>query len=329
MKLRMFWFAVALVAAVVPLAMAQDTPKEKVDPYSINLEKFEFKGGSLDDFAVAANKAYGSDFAFVVSDERVKKAQIAPFVEAGGYDDGQLRVVVGNVEWALREWVLQNHRFGIEFNKYGKDYVVRTRALNVEEVNELRLNLEFAGGTMNEFVKHLTAQIGSPAPVFVTEDAMDFRIPPVRLANVTLPYVMNMLNGLSVKDTILSVSNDTLYKVTSVKREKRLIGPGITEESEPATITAVYPVGRYLADGAGGAGYKVEDIVTAIETALNLDAADGKTGATIKFHQETKLLIVKALPSQQNLVTQVMLALESELRANANKAKPAGEDKPK
>jgi hypothetical protein len=67
-------------------------------------------------------------------------------------------------------------------------------------------------------------------------------------------------------------------------------------------VCQILPLGKYLTD------YKVEDITTAVKTAWSMMGDD--TGAQLKYHTDTKLLIAVGAPSQLSVLTQVLGSLE-------------------
>lgn len=180
---------------------------------------------------------------------------------------------------------------------------------------------EFKGGTAQELVQSLKRQF-KPAPnVIIPPKLKDTPIPEFELQNVTLADMFQALNSLSEDKSVhwqLSGSSEPIWVLNPINNANNPYGqPGFPGGGYPGGMNAVdpvtgmpintrtckiLPVGKYLKE------YKIEDITTAVKTAWGM--MGDESGAQMKYHTDTKLLIVVGTPEQLNVLTQVLSSLE-------------------
>src|SRR5207253_153661 len=133
----------------------------------------------------------------------------------------------------------------------------------------------------------------------------DVQIPPMKLKNVNVSDVFQALQRASTKTVSWRAARNQYQQATEAYQFSTS-GP-VTENSVWAFSVSrpfarhpeeksyrFYQLGPYLDD------LKIEDITTAIQTALKM--LDAGEGPTLKFHPETKLLIAVGNESDFELI---------------------------
>jgi len=198
-----------------------------------------------------------------------------------------------------------------------------------------RFEVHFKGGKPAELVEALARSARIRPNVIIQPDCQDIDISPFDLHDVTVGEVFVALNMLS------SFSNTTarngswqpsssgggeIWLLTRQvpaqqnpfqQRMATVMGsnPG---SMQPPRVCRVFNLSRYLDQ------FTVEDITTAVQGAWELLNRDEKP--TIKYHKDTKLLIVAGEESQLLVVSDVLRELTSSLAGTpAPKTKPPTE----
>jgi hypothetical protein len=173
----------------------------------------------------------------------------------------------------------------------------------VKETNSLRrFDLNFMGGAPRELVKAIEKATGKPLNAVIPDDCnSDVRIPEISVRNVTVAQLFEAVT-LASKDTRRynsgmgpmgggwSVMTLTYGFRTEGTPNENSIWYFYREKLPEASATPpraacrFYQLSPYLE-----AGYKVEDITTAIETAW--DMLGTAPHPQMKYHKDTKLLI--------------------------------------
>lgn len=187
--------------------------------------------------------------------------------------------------------------------------------------------IEFNGGTAQDLVDLLT-QVVTPAPnIIISPESKNVQVPAFELNNVTLPDLFQALNNLSKDKSAqwqLSGSTEPIWVLTPVHtptdhlsalRQMRVVDP-LTGLPNPYYGKAetrsclVLPVGAYLSN------YNLEDITTAVKTAWGM--LGDETGAEMKFHKDTELLIAVGTKEQLSVLSQVLNSLTRGAREKPN-----------
>ena len=187
--------------------------------------------------------------------------------------------------------------------------------------DEPRFDFKFAGGPVKEFVTALGAARGKPVNVVISKEAESTLIPPVEVYRVTVSALFRALSAASERQVMVRsgstyqvknvgfsfVSSDT-GSADAVWTFRVLDAPeSIAEQPPPAErVVQFYPVAEYLTH------FSVEDITTAIEAGWNLQSetkAEKTPRPTIKFHEETKLLICAGSKLEIEMIPQVLKGL--------------------
>jgi len=157
------------------------------------------------------------------------------------------------------------------------------------QIQEIRVSVDFGGGTLNEYVSALrNAQSKQPINIVVTPEAEDLPVPPVNLIDVPIEAAVEMLEGkyplpesgyasVDVDDySRFGDPNHTLLKVAA-SRDARNVHTSVwsvTEEME--------------------AGLPAEKILAAVEAVLSVFPYE----SNLKFHEATGLLILRGTEDQ-------------------------------
>lgn len=201
---------------------------------------------------------------------------------------------------------------------------------------QVRGSFSFPGGSAQELVATLKKNF-DPAPnVIIPPNLKETPVPEFELQNVTLADMFQALNSLSEDKSVrwqLSGSTEPIWVLNPVEDSNASSGPqagfagggygmaGMMAAVDPRTglpinpgpTCQILPVAKYLKH------YKIEDITTAVKTAWSMMGNDA--AAKMKYHTDTKLLIVVGTPEQLSVLTQVLSSLEANPESEAP---PAG-----
>lgn len=210
----------------------------------------------------------------------------------------------------------------------------------VKVTNSLtKFDLDFPGGTPEDLVKAVEKVIGKPLNTIIPDECSELKISAVSVKNVTVAQLFDALTSVSKKEVRYVGSSydgfdaggkydehNTTYgfKSEGVPSENSIWyfywdkGPmPVTVHSPSPNVCKFYQLSPYLE-----AGYKVEDITTAVETAWKMF---GVTNAPdISYHKDTKILIVVGEEDKVDLIGGVLKQLST-----TPKQKPNDKDLPK
>ena len=192
-----------------------------------------------------------------------------------------------------------------------------------------RFDLDFPGGTPKALVKAIEKSTDRPLNAVIPDAYADFKICAIKVKNVTVPQLFEALKQASkkVERYMIDRPDNNWY----FEEREAMYGFNTTgapdensiwyfyREGEPeayqtisATVCHFYQLSPYL-----DAGYKVEDITTAIGTAWKM------LGTTkppeISYHKDTKVLIVVGEADKIRVVDNVL----GQLSQGKPKEKPA------
>jgi hypothetical protein len=178
------------------------------------------------------------------------------------------------------------------------------------------IDLRFPGGSAADYIEAL-CEASEFLNVLVTPEVHQLDMQPVELKRVDPTAAIRLLDGLRQErpDGALVVDveavpgalfQSVIYKVSAVP-EKR--------GSRPAKAASeVWSLAEIIKGGM-----PAEDVLTAIETALDMFDEDA-AAAEVRFHKETGLLMAFARPEQIEAVDDVVTALTVALRTGAASA---------
>ena len=196
-----------------------------------------------------------------------------------------------------------------------------------------RFDLKFPGGKVKEFVHAVSEALRKPVNVIIPKEGEETLIPAVEVSRVTVSALFTALSNASqhqigvptdVMTTSPGVTNTSIqYKMvgftfrTDEKNSPDAVWTFLVtnppqfltqEPAVPPRTVQYYPVAEYLSH------FTVEDITMAIESGWALQGGAPQPPATIRFHEETKLLICAGTAAQIELIPQVLKGLSQMLR---------------
>jgi hypothetical protein len=181
-----------------------------------------------------------------------------------------------------------------------------------------KFDLDFLGGTPKELVKAVEKTIGKPVNTVIPDDCTDLKIPAVSVKNVTVAQLFEALRLASKTTRRYDVIDPFTWNGTWSERTSTygfqtegvpnensiwfLIKEG--DDSGPfisvaPTVCKFYQLSPYLE-----AGYKVEDVTTAIETAWKMLGVTKMP--TLSYHKDTKVLIAVGDADKVHLIGDVL-----------------------
>jgi hypothetical protein len=167
------------------------------------------------------------------------------------------------------------------------------------------INLQFPGGTLDEYLKALQTAAGKINLIVEAPEAQAIRVPSVQLESVTVRAALGLLTGLHKLADGTNVQV-TLEEFGEIKGDDRVI-PVLRLRTQPWGIqlgsppeVRVWNIGDLLADKK-----KPEGVLTAVETAVGLLDSDHRP-AQIRYHEDTTLLVVSGNSEQLNAIDRVV-----------------------
>ncbi|HET7624538.1 MAG TPA: hypothetical protein VFM25_04675 [Verrucomicrobiae bacterium] len=155
----------------------------------------------------------------------------------------------------------------------------------------------------------------------IPTDAANLKLPPLFVKNVTAPELFIALEAASRKteDYMTSYFQTAYGFKTENRPDENSIWYFFVQKPptppKPAKMCRFYELAPYL-----DAGYKVDDITTAVETAWKML---GETNTpNISYHKDTRLLIAVGEEGQLNLIQEALghLAIPKDKPANESNA---------
>jgi hypothetical protein len=183
-----------------------------------------------------------------------------------------------------------------------------------------RFDLDFPGGAPGDLVKAIDKAMDKPLNAIIPEDCADVKIPAISVKNVIVPQLFEAITSAS-KETRRYVTGTFSYGYAGAPNNsysQTTLSYGFRTEGTPNENSIWYFFRDKLPDAASptvckfyllspylDAGYKVEDITTAIETAWKMLGIAPEPG--LKYHKDTKLLIAVG---EENKLEMIDNALE-------------------
>jgi len=174
-----------------------------------------------------------------------------------------------------------------------------------------RFEIVFPGGTPRDLIAMLDQAVGPEANVIIAPTMEKARIPAFTLRNVTLSDVFMALNSLT------DSNNSGMWTATGSAAPVWVLNP-TPPKADPfqqrlntvanppkREVCDIFPVSHFLTT------YKVEDITTAVQTAWSMQ--EDASGATLKFHVDTGLLIAVGPVEKVAIVKSVLSSLEQNI----------------
>ncbi len=190
----------------------------------------------------------------------------------------------------------------------------------IAEATMPRFDIDFPGGTPSDLVAAIEKASGQQLNVIIPAEYAQLPLPSLRLKNINVPRLFkafgeatqkNYWAGNVVRGSALNfVTKDERVSPSSIWNFR---AEGITPL---ATITRFFSLAPYLRQDI-----TVDDITTAIRTGWELRGV--KEAPTLKFHEETQLLIAVGQPEELAMINDVLEVLTKTIvvRENAAAAK--------
>ncbi len=182
---------------------------------------------------------------------------------------------------------------------------------------EKTLNIDFHGGFLEELLQTIEEQNGLTVNVIASAEARVQEIPSLKLRNVQIGALMMALENLGEFKVISGIPN--IYTVIPAPKSRRPTPLASQRSTRDRPIVTIHDIGSLIAGENNTLLFSVDDIVTAVN--IGWDMMSGGTDApSLKFHEETKLLIVQGNQDEQHIAEDVLLRLnESQRRRELQK----------
>lgn len=174
------------------------------------------------------------------------------------------------------------------------------------------VSLQFAGGSLADYVKALKEATPNFNIVLAVPEAKDIRLPAFKLDSVSFYPALRLLQGdyrLDDGTTIRLLVNDMggpregetanpVYKIWGERQETR----------KPPAQVRVWNIGALI-----GPERKAEDVLTAVETAVGLLPC--QENAKIRYHAETSLVVACGEEAQLLAIERVVDGIRQGVRS--------------
>jgi hypothetical protein len=186
----------------------------------------------------------------------------------------------------------------------------------------------FPGGTVAQFADAVRQATNHRVNIVVNPDAADITVPALALSGVDARATMQLLEGRGTMRSSITINEvapsrpDSLpvfvidsYDRTTVQRRG-----AVTVATDGSSVWSLTPV--------IDSGKKLEDILSAIETALAM-FPQGMPKAQVRLHRETNLLIAHGDGEQLKAISAVLKALNPALHVDEPRdSVPAASSRP-
>jgi len=167
--------------------------------------------------------------------------------------------------------------------------------------DSIRFNLDFPGGTVVEFVDAIGKARGTPVNVVIPEELKTVMMPDMKMTQVDARALFEAASTALVRTVRfsrrgLSGSEQRGYVFRTVRDGVWSFIRLDTSDDDSLTDQSVvfFNLEPYLGQ------YSIDDIITVIEAGNQL--RPNNEPLSLKFHKETKLLVVRGTPEDLNLV---------------------------
>lgn len=185
-----------------------------------------------------------------------------------------------------------------------------------------KFDLDFPGGTPNDLVKAIEKVTDKSLNTIIPNEYADFKIPAFSVKNVTVDQLFEVLKQESEKGGRYAIDNvdgvgtypeerNSEYGFSTVGTPNDNSIWYFSWDGEPgpfqrlsAITCKFYQLSPYL-----DAGYKVDDITTAVDTAWKMLGVTNTP--TLSYHKDTKLLIAVGESDKVDLIGDVLKQLST------------------
>jgi hypothetical protein len=175
------------------------------------------------------------------------------------------------------------------------------------------LNIDFRGGFLEELLQTIEEQNGLTVNVIASVEARAQQIPSLKLRNVQIGALMMALENLG-EFKVISGSPNIYTVITS---SKPLRTSSRQSQSQMPFVT-IHNIRSLVAGENNKLLFSVDDIVTAVSIGWEM-VPGGKSAPSLKFHEETKLLIVRGNRDELRIAEDVLDKLNESQRRELQK----------
>jgi hypothetical protein len=191
----------------------------------------------------------------------------------------------------------------------------------IKENNALpRFDLDFPGGRPRDMVEAIEKATGKTLNAIIPDDCSNVGIPGISVKNVTVAqlfeavtlaskntrrYTTGSYGGLGRGESWSVMTLTYGFRTEGTPNENSIwyfYQDKVPDSPSPAAVCRFYQLSPYLE-----AGYKVEDITTAIETAWKMLGIAPQPD--MKYHKDTKLLIAVGEPDKLQIIDDALKQL--------------------
>lgn len=200
----------------------------------------------------------------------------------------------------------------------------------VKVTNSLpRFDLDFPGGTPKDLVQAVEKATDKPLNAIIPDDCADLKIPAFSVKNVTVEQLFKILTSASKRTRRYDLMDPTTggisgqdhastygFQTEGIPDEKSIWFFYWDRNVEPFQVIAskvcrFYQLSPYLE-----AGYKVDDITTAVETGWKMLGVTNPP--QISYHKDTKVLIAVGEQDKVNSIGDVLKQLSTTPKEKSN-----------
>ncbi|MBI4623550.1 MAG: hypothetical protein HY736_10080 [Verrucomicrobia bacterium] len=196
---------------------------------------------------------------------------------------------------------------------------------NAEKNQPWLISIEFPGGTISKFLTTISTARAVSFNIIGAGDRADFNVevPPFTLRNAHLDTVFKVLRSmLAARGFELEHAGGGNNSLIGVLR--RIEPAQAVQRVTPAQFDS-FLLAPYLADQS------VDDIVSAIRVAWELDPTHDRDVLRLKFHPATSILLVSGPPEAimvaRKVISQLTISPDKGLRPNKRPTQPPTEQK--
>lgn len=176
------------------------------------------------------------------------------------------------------------------------------------------LDLDFRGGTVQQLIDMIEAKLGDRPNAVIHPDCANLAVPSIRLRAVEVHEIFEVLQALNPEIKVIHTSPNVFVLRHTPSKYRPMV---------QLRFVRPFLIECFLTK------YKVEDIVTAVQTSWDLLSAYrvGLTAPSAKFHVETKLLIIAGTEIEVQAVEDIIRELGKELPPKKRNSTTGGKKK--
>lgn len=166
------------------------------------------------------------------------------------------------------------------------------------------LNIDFPGGDLMHLLETIEKQNDLTLNVIASSVVREQQIPSLKLRNVNLGELIEGLENLGEFRVISGGPN--IFTVIPLPKSRRP-GPPPSQSRTPTVTVTIHEIRSLVAGENNTLLFSVDDIVTAVR--VGWDMMPDKGTPSLKFHEETNLLIVRGNQDERRIAEDVLVRL--------------------